>query len=574
MITHIFPLLHYTAFLVYVYLTVFVIWKSPRALINWACAGIPACLAVWSFAFIFVHNPEVPKDTAKFFMNIASIGWVSFSSFLLLFLLIFTRNKKILRPGTVYFVLFIVPAVFIYEQWAGHLLSDLARQSYGWGSVWARSIWPYLFFAYVVSFAAVGLYLVYSYMRSAETLCERKSARVIYAAGIMTFIFGPITDILLPELNLQRIPNIANLIGLIWNSGIIYAVVRYKLLVLTPAIAAENIISTMADALILAGPDSVMLTVNQYACDLLGYKREELVGKPFSNILPMRSLSGESVFEELIKKGVVRDHEIKYITKEEKVIPVSFSGSVIRDKSGALAGIVTIARDITERKKVEEAQKLTILGRLASNMVHEINNPLMVILGRAQLLLMKGVKEHEVADALKIIVDHCRRAKMVTEGIVAFSKPIKNRIGRVDINKLLNSVVDLVEFQLSLDNIKVVKNFRSPVLFVEAAADEMRQVFMNLMNNAVDAMPKGGVITISTGDAAGGVQIDLSDTGVGISEDNMGKLFEPFFTTKENGTGLGLTVCFGIIRSYGGRINHASTLGKGTTATVWLPSAD
>jgi len=578
MITNTLPFIHYTAFLIYVYLTVFVVWKNPRALINWVYAGVPACLAIWSFAFIFIHDPGVSKDTAKFFMDIASVGWISFSSFLLWFLLVFTKNEKVLRTRIVYLVLFIVPAVFIYEQWAGHLLSDLSRQPYGWGNVWAWSLWTCLFFAYVISFGVAGLCLVFEFMRNTKNMSEKKSAKVIFCAGIMIFVLGPLTDMLFPVVGLQKIPNIANLVGLIWNSGIVYAVVKYRLLVLTPAIAAENIISTMADALILAGPDSVMLTVNQYACDLLGYKKEELIGKPFSSILPGKKsqviVSDESVFEELIKKGVVRDHEIKYVTKKGKIIPVSFSGSVIRDGAGALAGIVTIARDITERKKVEESQKLTLLGRLASNMAHEVNNPLMVILGRAQLLLMKGVNEQYVVDALKIIIDHCRRAKKVIEGIVAFSKPIKNKIGKVDINQILSSVIDLVEFQLSLDNIKIIKHLSPSALFVEANEDEMRQVLMHLLNNAADAMPKGGSITISTVGASDGVQIDISDTGVGITEDNMEKLFEPFFTTKEKGTGLGLTVCYGIIRSYGGSINFTSVVGQGATVTVWLPAAD
>ena len=160
---NIFPFLHFFVFLAYCCLLVFLLWKDPKSLLNRVCAVLLACFAVWSFGLIFIYNSRTSKDTVMLFDNIASIGWISFSSFFLWFTLVFIEKKKILKSKIFYLFIFILPLLLIYKQWTGFLTVDYIKQPWGWGSVWADSIWAYLFYLYYLSFMVTGLYLILNF---------------------------------------------------------------------------------------------------------------------------------------------------------------------------------------------------------------------------------------------------------------------------------------------------------------------------------------------------------------------------------------------------------------------------
>ena len=227
--------------------------------------------------------------------------------------------------------------------------------------------------------------------------------------------------------------------------------------------------------------------------------------------------------------------------------------------------------DVTERRKVEQAQRLAQLGKLISHMAHEVNNPLQIVSGRAELSLMESTENDIIKDNLKIVVDQCERAKGIIQRLLMFSKPSKGEAHTVDINETVNFVINLVEHNFELSNIKIVKNFADKLPSIKVDGKQVEEVFMNLLRNAAEAIGEEGTVTISTSRKENNVQIDFIDTGAGISKENIGKIFEPFYTTKEKGTGLGLSVCFGIIKAHGGNITYSSKLGEGTIATVLLP---
>ncbi|MFH1799393.1 MAG: ATP-binding protein [Candidatus Omnitrophota bacterium] len=204
-------------------------------------------------------------------------------------------------------------------------------------------------------------------------------------------------------------------------------------------------------------------------------------------------------------------------------------------------------------------------------MAHEVNNPLMIISGNAQLSLLDGTLNEKTKNNLEIIHEECNRAKDIIQRLLKFSRPAKGEQKETDMNQSIESVTKLIEHQFSLSDIEIKKNLNKNLPIITIDEKQIQEVLMNLLNNAKEAMPDGGTIDISTSLEQDFLRIDIKDSGIGMSEETRSKLFEPFFTTKEKGTGLGLSVCHGIVKAHNGELKLESQPGKGTLATVLLP---
>ena len=283
--------------------------------------------------------------------------------------------------------------------------------------------------------------------------------------------------------------------------------------------------------------------------------------------------------KEFVKESVnktLSENEV-YNIEHRVVLPdgsertVHEQGEVFRDETGKPIRMVGTVQDITDRKKVEKMQRLVQLGELVADMAHEVNNPLMVVSGRAQLSLMEEIKNEDVKKNLQTIYEQSQRAKDIIQRLLAFSRPSKGETKKVNINESLDYIVQLIEHQFSLANVKITKDYKENLPQIKIDEKQMHEVFMNLLKNAAEAMSQGGNITIVTSIERKNLRIDFKDTGEGMSKETMQKLFNPFYTTKEKGTGLGLSVCYGIIKAHGGGLKYESNLGEGTTATIFLP---
>ena len=350
---NILPFLHFFAFLVYFSLIIFILWKDPKSLLNRICVALVTCFAVWSFTLIFINNTRASTDTVRLFDNIGSIGWISFASFFLWFALIFTEKKKLLKTRIIYLFVFILPLLFIYKQWTGFLTVDYIQRPWGWESVWSDSIWSYLFYFYYLSFMLMGLYLILNFGRKTEEPLKKKQARIIFVTALVSVFLSTLTDIILPVLNIYTLPSLGNVFSLIWASGIVYAIAKYKLMVITPAAAAENIISTMTDSLILLDREGNIVNVNKAALDLSGYGKNELKGKSIEIFFVEKNFKG-TLLDKVMKKEAIRNYELNFKTKTGDYIPVIFSSSVTIGGGGGMTGIVCIVKDITMRKKAED----------------------------------------------------------------------------------------------------------------------------------------------------------------------------------------------------------------------------
>ena len=234
---------------------------------------------------------------------------------------------------------------------------------------------------------------------------------------------------------------------------------------------------------------------------------------------------------------------------------------------------ILLYRDISQRKEIEKIQRLAQLGTLVSHMAHEVNNPLMVISGRAQLsmMVMEDVKNEELRLNLDIIMKECQRAKAIIQRLLRFSRPSKGELKVVDINSSLQEVVFLIEHQFALSNVKIEKIFSPGKINVEVDEKQIHEVLMNLLTNARDAIENEGTIKIVTGKEEGYARIEVRDTGKGIEKEMLAKIFDPFFTTKKTGSGLGLSICYGIVKAHNGDLIFESVPGEGTTAVMLLP---
>ena len=220
------------------------------------------------------------------------------------------------------------------------------------------------------------------------------------------------------------------------------------------------------------------------------------------------------------------------------------------------------------------AGKMVALGELAAGVAHEINNPLTGVLTFSSLMLKKVDENHPWKKDLENIVQQTTRCRNIVRGLLDFARQRKPDKKEWDIHTIINQTVTLVENQARFQNIKINKEFKAdmPLLFIDA--DQIQQVFMNILINAADAMTgDGGILTIKTNLKDGIAEVSFTDTGSGMSKETLSKLFAPFFTTKETGkgTGLGLAISYGIIQSHNGDIDVESEVGKGSTFRIKLP---
>ena len=222
------------------------------------------------------------------------------------------------------------------------------------------------------------------------------------------------------------------------------------------------------------------------------------------------------------------------------------------------------------------SEKLASLGKMAAGVAHEINNPLTSILINTHLVLEKIEKNSNVRENLSLIADETSRCSEIVKGLLEFSHQNPPEKNYADVNDILNLSIDILKNQVTFQNIKIKKTLDNDLPQIQIDLDKIKQVFLNLMLNAAEAMPDGGSLAIISKLSANKryIKIEFTDTGLGISKENIIKLFDPFFTTKAGGTGLGLAVSYGIIGQHKGKIEVKSQEGRGSTFIIRLPISE
>jgi two-component system, cell cycle sensor histidine kinase and response regulator CckA len=319
---------------------------------------------------------------------------------------------------------------------------------------------------------------------------------------------------------------------------------------------------------------------NAALTQLTGYRVKELVGHSFQELYTTSAAPEIIECQRQFRSGKPTPFhlETEIRRKDGTGAPVELSvANLILD--GQMVGHVIVARDITERKYLEEqlrqSQKLEAIGELAAGMAHELGNTLGIIGSSVQYLLKICTKDHSFYEFLEVIHRNVAQADRTIRSILSFARPRPPSPTPVDVAHLLEGTCQLLKGELAKQSISVALRFSPDVSWVMADPEQLQQIFLNLLLNAVQAMPEGGEIVLSTNvdPESKEVQIKVVDTGLGIPQEHLNRVFDPFFTTKEGGTGLGLPVSARLIREQGGRISVSSCEGKGSVFTVFLPGS-
>ncbi|MCF7933364.1 MAG: PAS domain S-box protein [Spirochaetia bacterium] len=320
--------------------------------------------------------------------------------------------------------------------------------------------------------------------------------------------------------------------------------------------------------------------------------RIKIISKTTRRLLPMHNETDEKVLW-----AVISDHEIAdylelhmgrgdrildeefYVQKSSLIRVLSFSVfPLVRDK--AIMGNIIMLRDITERKKSEakyrRAENLASLTTLAASVAHEIKNPLASMGIHLQLMQRELERENcigkeSAAEYLDIISEEIERLNSIVVDFLFAVRPMDTRMKSEDINAVIKELLEFTKYELEQNQIAYVFDPSDHLPKIEIDKKYIKQALLNIIKNAIAAMPEGGVLHVSTAVSGDMASIDITDNGVGISEEHMNKIFEPYYTTKDFGSGLGLTVVYKVIREHGGEISLDSQEGKGTTFTITLP---
>ncbi len=234
-------------------------------------------------------------------------------------------------------------------------------------------------------------------------------------------------------------------------------------------------------------------------------------------------------------------------------------------------------RDLQEAQQhLVQSEKLASIGTLAAGLAHEINNPIGIITSRLECMFMEAAEKNlpeSVQEDLRIIGKHAHRVAEIAQSLLSFSKQPVWRLAPLDLNAVVNDVLLLMEKQLANERIRLEKRLAPSLPLVQGSVNHLEQVFLNILNNAREAMGKGGTLKVETGRADGGktIQVTISDTGKGITPEHLPKIFDPFYTTKPTGTGLGLSISYGIIQEHGGSLKATSRPGEGSSFVITLP---
>jgi two-component system sensor histidine kinase HydH len=338
---------------------------------------------------------------------------------------------------------------------------------------------------------------------------------------------------------------------------------------------SDNLVEHMPIGLVATDDRQRITSLNHVAGTTLGLSAEAVMGENAADVLPedlWQMLNDLDMEKEVVEK------EIDCAVGEEGLIPLEISATSLRDENGTFLGYVILFKDLSEvrslRKEIARSQRLASVGRLAAGVSHEIRNPLSSIKGFATYFKERYHDVPENQQISNLMIQEVDRLNRVVGQLHEFSRPIKISRKSIPIGAFLKNSLKLIERQASEAKIDIKTRFDPEIDTAFFDSDRINQVLLNLYLNAIESMGNEGTVTVTLEKnmKKDGIEIRVSDTGTGISENDLAHIFDPYFTTKASGTGLGLAIVHNIVEAHGGEIKVKSRLGQGTTAIILLPN--
>jgi PAS domain S-box-containing protein len=334
-------------------------------------------------------------------------------------------------------------------------------------------------------------------------------------------------------------------------------------------------LASIGDAVITTDTNSTITFMNPVAEQITGYTQKEAIGKPISSVFrifnELNLEPAEIPVDRVIKEGFIIGlaNHTGLITKSGETVSIADSAAPIRDDDGYIIGVVMVFRDITESKRMEEQiarmDKLNVVAQMAAGIAHEIWNPMTTVRGFLQLLAISS-DFNDYNDYFETMINELERANTIIFGFLSMAKDKELEVAQENLNKIIGNIAPLIQAEAIMNN-KCIKLELGEIPDVMLCENDIRQLILNLVRNGMDASEEGDSITIRTYAIEGNVVLSVKDNGKGIKKEILEKLGTPFFTTKENGTGLGLFICYNIADKNNASI-EIDTSNNGTTFYV------
>ena len=344
----------------------------------------------------------------------------------------------------------------------------------------------------------------------------------------------------------------------------------------------HDILNSITRGILTVDLQGVITSYNLALEEILGVEGTKLIGRPLEKVFRPEDSLYQLLKESIQEEARPRDEDLAYTSKTGSIMPLRVTTFTLKNEVGKRVGGILLVKDLTEIRKMAEriqrTSRLAALGELTQRLVHEIRNPLSAMDINLQLLqerLEESGGNPEIGRYIGIISTETRRLNEVLRNAQLFSKPEPPDLETVDLHQIISQILLFIKEEASRKDIELVENLQAEESLIQADEDQMKQVFINLFKNSLEAMDKGGKLEVLSRNDGGGkiIGVELVDTGSGIPMAKLERVFDPYFTSKKKGSGLGLSIVHNIITQHGGSIDVSSWLGEGTIFSISLPLA-
>ena len=339
----------------------------------------------------------------------------------------------------------------------------------------------------------------------------------------------------------------------------------------------NNILESLSGGVLVVDLDGEITFFNQEAEDITGFEQAKVLGQPYAKIIGLNAGRNLSVLHTLDTGERLASREKELAQPNGNTIPIGFSTSLVRDEAGTILGALEVFNDLTEVKRLEaevqRVQTLAALGEMAATVAHEIRNPLGGIAGYAGMLERDLDSDDPNRRLVQKITEGVGRLNRIVVSLLNYTRPLRLNVHPVNLVELLEETTAFfaIDIERSREDIRIERDFPDGDLICRIDPEQLQQVILNLLQNAMQAMPDGGAIAVGLRVEENQGVLSVGDTGIGMADEVREKLFTPFFTTKEDGTGLGLVTSKKIIDAHNGKIRVDSEPGRGTQFSISLP---